>query len=371
VKLSDLPSIDFVDVDTATVEKAVLECYTNITGRTLAKADPIRLFLLFVADVIVQIMNKVNDTGKQNLLKYARGDNLDHLAALLHVERIASSPAVTTMQVTLSAARETETIVPAGTRIATSDKLYFATDKALVIAPGQTTGQVAATCQTTGTAGNNYKVGEISDIVDPVPYVQAITNITKSAGGAETETDDALRERVFEAPESFSAAGPAGAYEFWAKSANSAIDDVEAFTPEPGVVQVTPLLAGGTIPESELLKEVEKKLSANDIRPLTDNVKVVAPTAVPYEVDVSYYIDTDADAAAVQTSVSSAVKSYVEWQRAKLGRDIVPSRLVQYIMAVSGVKRVDVKQPTFIPVNHVQVAQERKVAVTMVGSEDE
>ena len=371
MKLSDLPSVNFIDVDTVTVEKAVFACYTSITGRTLAKADPIRLFLLFITDIIVQIMHKINDTGQQNLLKYARDGNLENLAAFVHTERLAASPAVTTMQVTLSAAREAETIIPAGTRIATPDRLYFATDKALVIKAGEMTGQVAATCQKTGTAGNNYKAGEISDVVDPVPYVQNIINVTQSEGGAEAEADDALRERAFEAPESFSVAGPAGAYEYWAKTANSAIDDVEAFTPEPGVVQVTPLLTGGIIPGSELLKEVDKKLSADDIRPLTDNVKVVAPTAVPYEIDVSYYIDTDADAAAVQTSVSSAVQSYVAWQRAKLGRDIVPSRLVQYSMAVNGVKRVEVAQPTFTPVNHVQVAQESTVAVTMAGSEDE
>ena len=43
MKLSDLPDIDFVDVDRDTVQQAVFDAYTNITGRTLAQGDQIRL----------------------------------------------------------------------------------------------------------------------------------------------------------------------------------------------------------------------------------------------------------------------------------------------------------------------------------------
>ena len=371
MKLSDLPAIDFVDVDTETIENAVLESYAKFTGRELHKADPIRLFLLFVADVIVQLKNKINDTGKQNLLKYSRGDNLENLAALLGVTRLPASAAVTTMKVTLSAVRDTDITVPAGTRVTTEDLVRFATDKALVIPAGETEGTVSASCTKTGTTGNNYTAGEIHMIVDPVPFVKSIVNTTKSEGGSDIETDDALRERVFEAPESFSTAGPAGAYAFWAKSTNSAIVDVSVTSPSPGVVQVVPLLTGGGIPGEEVLKEVDEKLSANDIRPLTDNVKVIAPTLVNYDVDAKYYIDTDADVATVQANVSAAVAEYVLWQKSKLGRDIVPSRLIQKVMAVSGVKRIDVTTPVYTSVDGTQVAHEGTVSVTMAGSEDE
>lgn len=370
MKLSDLPNIDFVDIDTETVENAVFECYANITGRTLAKADPIRLFLLFIADVIVRLLNVINDTGKQNLLKYSRGGNLDNLAANLGVTRIAASAAITTMEATLSAARTGETIVPKGTRITTEDKQYFATDAAIIIPAGETSGTVSATCTTVGTVGNDYAPGEISTIVDPVPFVKSITNTTRSAGGSDTETDDALRERTFEAPESFSVAGPTGAYTFHAKSANSSIADVHVWSPAPGVVNVVPLLIGGGIPSDELLREVETKLSADDVRPLTDKVEVLAPTAITYNVNASYYIDADADATAVQANVAKAVAAYVSWQKERLGRDIVPSRLIQYVSAVNGVKRVEVTAPVFTVVDGTQVAHENIVNVTMAGRED-
>ena len=113
----------------------------------------------------------------------------------------------------------------------TEDLVRFATDKALVIPAGETEGTVSASCTKTGATGNNYTAGEIHMIVDPVPFVKSIVNTTKSEGGSDIETDDALRERVFEAPESFSTAGPAGAYAFWAKSTNSAIVDVSLGKP--------------------------------------------------------------------------------------------------------------------------------------------
>ena len=131
MKLADLPDIDFVDIDAETIEMALFSAYTSITGRTLGQADPIRLFILFVADVIIRLLNKINDTGKQNLLKYSNGDNLDNLAANAWVTRIPASAATTTLEVTLSGERSTETVIPAGTRVSPESNVYFATDAAL------------------------------------------------------------------------------------------------------------------------------------------------------------------------------------------------------------------------------------------------
>lgn len=371
MKLADLPDIDFVDVDTQTIENAVFTSYGNITGRTLAQGDPTRLFLLFVADVIVRLENKINATAKQNLLKYATGDNLDVLAANAWTTRIAASAAHTTLKATLSAAREKETIIPKGTRVSPQDKLYFATDMALVIKAGDTTGSVTATCTQTGTAGNGYRAGEIKNIVDPVAYVDSIVNTTLSEGGSDTETDDSLRERTWEAPETLSVAGPEGAYKARTKAVNSSIIDVFVDSPSAGTVRIVPLLTDGEVPDTELITEVHTALSAATVRPLTDKVEVTAPTVVSYDVNAKYYIDTDADASTVQKNVSTAMTEFTAWERAKLGRDINPSKIVQILMDVSGVKRVEVTSPAFTVVENTQVAHEKTISVVMAGSEAE
>ena len=381
MKLSDLPDIDFVDVDRDTVQQAVFDAYTNITGRTLAQGDPIRLYNLYITEVIIRLLNKLNDTGKQNLLKYANGGKLDNLAALVRTTRLQSSAATTTLMVTLSAARANETIIPAGTRVASGDNKYFATDEDLIITVGSLTGTVGATCTDTGITGNGYMPGEISLIVDPVAYVASISNTTQSEGGSETETDDAFRARIFEAPESFSTAGPAGAYRYHVMSMNSGIIDVGLSSPQPGTVEIAPLMSGGTLPGEELINEVQEALMKRDVRPLTDYVQVVPPEQITYDVDVTYYIYAEADMTTVQAKVNEAVNKFVLWQNSVLGRDVNPSELHQAIKEIQGVKRVIIHQPGFLTVyrgndaegnyHPSQVAIASSISVTMGGAEDE
>lgn len=371
MKLSDLPDIEFANADEETVKAAVLAEYTEITGRTLATGDPTRLFLLVIAELIIRLLNKMNYTGKQNLLKYATGDNLDELGAFSDTDRIPASAATTTLQITLSAVREQETIVPSGTRVTTASGIYFATDEDVAILAGNTMTTVKATCQTTGVAGNGFLPGEINNIVDPIAYVASITNTTTSAGGADQEEDDAYRERIHESPERFSMAGPTGAYEYWAKSANSAIIDVTVYSPSAGVVEIRPLLTGGTIPEQEVLDTVGAILNNEKVRPLTDQVQVKAPETVSYNISLTYYIDQGISESTVQEAVSAAIDSYKLWQSGKIGRDINPSRLIADVMTVTGVKRVIVTSPTFTKLTNVQVAQAGTVTASLGGSEDE
>lgn len=379
MKLADMPEINPVDLTVNDVEKMLFTSYQNITGRTLGQADPVRLFVLFVADVLYRTCEKINYAGRQNFLRTAEGESLDALAANICTTRIPATAATTTIRATLSDKREEATLIPAGTRVSPENNIYFATDDDLLILAGATTGEVRATCTTIGTVGNNYQPGEISKIVDPIAYVATMVNITKSEGGAEEETDDSLRERVFEAPERFSTAGPKGAYEYHVKSASSLISDVCVWSPEPGKVQVSFLLTGGKIPGEEMQTLISETLSAEDVRPLTDQVEVVAPKTVSYDIDASYYIDSDADASTVQKNVSAAVDAYVLWQQEKLNRDIDPSELVRRIKAVSGTCNVIVTEPVYTDIGiddtqidatgTIEVAQANVISVKMLGRE--
>lgn len=371
MKLADLPGIEFVDADAEHVKAALFADYISITGRTLAQGDPVRLFLLVVAEAFIRLLNNQNYVGKQNLLRYAIGDNLDHLGALTGTTRIPASAATTTIKITLSAARNQETIIPAGTRVVTASGVYFAIDDDTVVLAGGLTVNAKATCQVTGELGNGFLPGEISNIVDPVAYVATMVNLTASAGGADKENDDAYRERIHESPERFSTAGPTGAYEYWAKSANSAINDVTVYSPSAGVVEIRPLLDGGKIPEQEVLDVVDSILNKDTVRPLTDQVQVKAPEPVSYDISLTYYSDRGASESMVKDAVMQAITGYERWQSAKIGRDINPSRLIADVMSVPGVKRVIVTSPTFTKLTNVQVAQSGTVTASLGGSEDE
>ena len=60
--------------------------------------------------------------------------------------------------------------------------------------------EVAATCTETGSAGNGLTAGELSTMVDPVPYVASVANTATTEGGAEIESDADLAESGFSRP---------------------------------------------------------------------------------------------------------------------------------------------------------------------------
>lgn len=166
--LNDLQDVVFVDADRETVQAELIGLYTSVTGRTLAQGDPVRLFLLTIAEIIIQQREYINYTGKQNLLKYAAGNNLDHLGILVGVERLPASSAVTTVLFALSEKRAVSTVIPAGTRVTAGDNVFFAIGSDAVIPAGTLQLDVSAACTQTGEIGNGYLPGELSTLVDPV-----------------------------------------------------------------------------------------------------------------------------------------------------------------------------------------------------------
>lgn len=376
----NLPEINFVTTDKDAVEKEIFALYTSVTGRTLTPADPIRLFLLVITNIVILLLNRINDTGKQNLLAYARGNNLDHIGIALGVERLQATGAVTTMRLTASMARPEGIAIPKGTRFTSGDGAFFALTEPYYLSATQTTISVKAVCTEASAKGNGYPIGSITTLVDPIPYIASVTNITISEGGADTETDDAFRERIREAPESFSCAGAEGAYEFFTKKASALISSVKVVSPKPGDIVVYPGLASGGIAKDEILKLVQNALTDKKVRPLTDNVSVKAPTAKNYSIDLQYYIDSDNAyyADTIKTRVDKAVTDYIKWQSAKVGRDIIPSELIRRVME-AGAKRVTVTSPTFTVIKdgrkedgyQVELAQCTGKTITYGGVEHE
>lgn len=94
---------------------------------------------------------------------------------------------------------------------------------------------------------------------DAVPPVAAVM-----------ESDDALRQRVPEAFEGLSVAGPSVAYEFHAKSADGRVADASAASPAPAEVVFTVLSHDGDGNASEeLLAAVAPAVNGEDKWPIT------------------------------------------------------------------------------------------------------
>ncbi|WP_110933803.1 baseplate assembly protein [Paenibacillus bouchesdurhonensis] len=370
-----LPDFDFVNVDAKEIENSIITIFEGIIGSQLYPADPRRLFLLALAQIIIQQQALINHNKKADLLKYASGLVLDHIGAMSDVTRLPAESAITTLQFNLSIPLTSASIIPAGTRIGPAGgegAIVFATNEVLEIVAGEVSGTVAASCTSPGTVGNGFLPGQLNTFIDPLPFVQSVINLTESSGGAEEETDDAFRLRIRSAPESFSVAGPEGAYRYWAMTASPSIVDVAVTSPAPREISVVPLLQGGELPSQDVLDSVAAVLNNRTVRPLTDLVTIQAPEVVNYDVALTYYIDRSraTEATGIQAAVTAAVDAYKLWQKSKLGRDINPSELIWRVMS-AGVLRVEVTSPTFVEVGELQVAKDASVNVTYGGLADD
>ncbi|BCS94884.1 hypothetical protein DSLASN_05160 [Desulfoluna limicola] len=372
MSLKNLPDIQFVEADAAKTISNILTLHEGITGKSLAPADPERLFLMGLASIIVQQRELINHAGKMNLLAYSEGDHLDHLGAFTETERLESSAAGTTCRFSIAEPLGFVVAINKGTRVSPDGKLFFKTERYAEVATGETFVDVPVICMATGTIGNDYVPGQINQVVDPVPYVVGVTNTTTSTGGADKEENEPYRERIHNAPDKYSVAGPEGAYIYWAKSAHQEIADVAVVSPADATVQVVVLLSGGTLPDEVILQAVADAVTPKNRRPLTDKVSVIAPVPAAFDIDADYFISNENSEAIaeIQSRVSRAVADYKAWQCEKLGRDINPDELI-FRLKSAGAKRVVVRSPGFLKLDTTQVAQIGSETLNYAGVEDE
>lgn len=158
------------------------------------------------------------------------------------------------------------------------------------------------------------------------------------------EPDDRLRARAADSFNGSSVAGPAAAYRRHAIDADGRIADVQVTNPSPGVVRLAVLtkdVTGAAPPD--LLAVVYAALSADDVRPLTDQVVVVSATVTPYDVTGTLHLASGLDAATVQAAAAAAVQAYADARRA-LNKGVAQKGIIAALMQ-PGVDNVDVSSP--------------------------
>jgi phage-related baseplate assembly protein len=349
------------------------------SGRTLQPAQVERLLINLYAYRESLVRNAIQYAAEQNLLAFATFPMLDYLGQLLSVSRLASQPAVTTLQFTLGGALTVPFTIPAGTMAGTSDGQFaFATSAAIVVAPGGTIASVAAAATAPGAGANGYLAGQINVQLNPNALIASVSNTSTTTGGSAPETDDHLRTRIQAAPNQFSVAGPIGAYRFFAIGADPSIVDAQIVSPAPGSVSVYLLTGPVTqqpssapnsagVANSALLAKVATVLNADTIRPLTDTVNVLAVTEVDYQITATVTLYSDADPTATITAATAAVQELALELAAKIQRDIVPSQIIA-ALSVAGVYGVALTSPVLTPLTAGQWANCTMISLTAAFS---
>lgn len=370
----------FIPTDPDDIIEWMTAKYEEMTGVTVQPGSPEMMYVRWAASVVIQERALANYAANQNLPSRAEGENLDALAELFHTqERPKAKAATCTMRFTISGKLDFAVLIPGGTRVTdASNTVVWETVEDIYVNAGETYADVKIQCQTKGAVGNGYVAGQINTIVDLFAYFQSCANLNKSDGGGDEATDEEFYELLRLSMDGYSCAGARGGYIYFAKQVDTKIADVIAASPTPGVVKLYILMDDGTPATEEMKGKVLAACSADDVRPLTDLVSVDDPEEVKYNVDLTYYIQDDAEISAEELALAVAGKvgEFTDWQSAKLGRDINPSRLISMLME-TGIKRVEVEEPAFTSLRDgsgteaPQVAVLGNVTIKSGGYEDE
>lgn len=271
VNLADLPApklvreIDFEEI-LSELKAACVRLHPGMEPILQVESEPAVKVLQVAAAYVMMIRAEINDAARGVLLAYATGSDLDHLGALLGVERAVYAEAT-----------ETEP--------------------------------------------------------------------------AEMEPDEYFRTRIQLAVEGFSSAGPRGAYEFHARSADGRVKDVSVVGPQdplipapPGTVHVYVLSnqADG-VASPDLLGKVEAAVNAETVRPLTDTVLVRSATMRNFNVRATIEVLDGPDRLVVLEEARSALQEYLTAANG-LGSTIAISG-IHGALHRPGVRRVNVSEP--------------------------
>lgn len=334
-----LPEPSFIDRDPEQVVADMVAMYESLTGKTLYPAQLERLLINTFAYRESLLRNAIQDAAKLNLVRYSRAPVLDMLGENVDTPRILATPATGTLQFTFDAA-QLATTIPAGTQVGSD--VVFATAADLPVAAGATTATTpvgGATCTVAGSANNGFVAGQINGLIGTVDglNITAAQNIDTTANGTDDETDDAYKQRIVLAPESFSTAGPSDAYAYWARSVNASIVDVAVIYPQlslvngalvsanqvpPGCVYVYALTNTGPA-DAALNDQVLAACTPTNKRPCTDFVQVQRVQEVDYQIVAELVLLKDADEATALAQANTNMNTYIASREGTLGLDIV------------------------------------------------
>lgn len=184
------------------------------------------------------------------------------------------------------------------------------------------------------------------------------------------ESDSDFRLRIPQAFEGLSVAGPSGAYEYHARSADGRVADASAISPAPAEVTVTVLSREGDgHATDDLLNIVRDALNDEDVRPVADRVTVQSATIVPYQIKAVLYLLPTPEAEPIRAASQQQLESYINDQR-RLGRDIRLSAIYA-ALHVEGVQRVELASPVAdIVLDKTQASLCTAYSLTVGGSDE-
>lgn len=223
-------------------------------------------------------------------------------------------------------------VVPAGTVLTTAAGVQVATTAEATLTAGAAS--VAAAAVDAGAAGN-LVAGTPLSLVSPIAGVQSTATVASGGltGGADVEDDEALRSRVIARIQQPPQGGCAYDYEAWALQVEG-VTRAWVYPQELGLGTVTVRFVrdddASLIPDAGEVATVQAHIDG--LRPVTAQVTVVAPVAVPLDMTITGLMpDTATVRAAIEAEITDLLR-----REAVPGGTVLLSHLREAISIAAG-----------------------------------
>jgi hypothetical protein len=332
-------------------EVGVNDLYPGSVVRTLLEAVALETAGLYAQMEVVY---------KAGFIDTASGGALDHVVALLGIQRVRAGRNATELRFTRAKNSRGAITLPAGTRAATADgAIEYETLADLTLADGQPSAKVPARDLLASNQG--LAADTLTLLTRPVSGIESVTNPSATSQLDRDETDDELRTRA----RRFLVGAERGTLS--AIEATVAAEGVrcEISEPSPGVVDV--LLQSGALDPT---RRARLDAAIQGVRPAGVRVNVIDGSP-PAKVDVELRLSTapglpDAELRAIQDQVRQRLVDY--FKTLPLKSDGSASKLTGLAIGVAGVDDARLVAATVGGVNKLDAAK-GTIALAAVATE--
>lgn len=322
------------------IYEEMLSAFRTGTGAEASAVSDLSVRLYAVAAQVYGLYAQAEWLSKQCFPQSAQGEWLDRHATLRGLERREAVKARGVLRFSVPAPAAADLTVPAGTVCATAGLARFETTEEAVLEAGQTSVAVPAQALEPGSAGN-VGAGSILVMAAPPVGIGSCVNPEPFSGGADAETDEALRQRVLDTYRRMPNGANAAFYEQTALS----FDRVAACTVLPrsrgrGTVDVVVSTAEG-VPDAELVAQLQDHFEQR--REIAVDVQVVDPTVKNVDISISVTAAEGEDPDQVKADVEQALRDFFSGER--LGKDVLLAQLGQLVFSLAGVANCKLTVP--------------------------
>lgn len=275
------------------IDRVATDVFSRLSQDDILRRADASVYARVVAGVTHGLYGYLDWISKQVIPDTAESENLDRWASIWKIPRKAAE--VATGSATLAGL--VGAVIPTATVLQALDGVQYE-----VTADVTFTGPTAVvTLQSVlAAASGNRTAGQTFALVTPLPGVETTATAGAMSGGADVETDDALRARLLARIQTPPHGGSAADYVAWALEVPG-VTRAWCYPLEMGAGTVTVRfmrdLDVSPIPDAGAVADVQAHIES--VRPVTGHLYVAAPVAAPVNYSIAVVPNTPAVKAAV------------------------------------------------------------------------